>query len=500
MMGFEAKRKKFLFDPPLAIVEPEPEAKSEPKETTAKETETNPAFELELLPHNIGLYAKDVARRMNNAPLSFTATAALLVLSASIGRRVGVRPKRRDNWTVIPNLWGMLIAPPSIKKSPIFSEMIKPLQKLEIEANERYEEEMAAYRLERVTYDIEMKAYREKIKEGETPPPPQEPEEPKRKRYIINDTTVEKVAEIMIDNPDGLALFMDELAGWFNTLNKQGREGDRAFWLEAFNGNGSRSVDRISRGSFFVPHVCATIFGTIQPDALMGIVTKTTKQSSGGDGLLQRFQLMAYEDSPSFDFTDLPPDTFAKEAYEETVKTMVTADPLAYGAQKDPITEEVHYRFSEAAADVFKAFSIANNKEVARYTETNPAMAAHLGKFDGLFVSLALILFYADRVMNVTTANEIPETYARKAWRLCDYYKAHALKVYDMESIEERRREALEEKIREKVRELLGQGMQPTIREVTQRVRGAKTKDVREAIKGWAIVQDKKITRLVGMS
>ena len=470
----------------------------EREKADAKVTDASASFELELLPHNAGIYAKNVAHRMNNAPLSFTATAALLVLSSAIGRRVGIRPKRRDNWTVTPNLWGMLIAPPSIKKSPIFSEMIKPLQKLEMEAYERYEEEMAAYRLERVAYDIEMKEYKERIKEGESPTPPTEPKEPKPKRYIINDATVEKVAVIMKDNPDGLALFMDELAGWFKTMEKQGRETDKQFWLEVFNGNGSRSVDRIGRGSLYVPHVCATIFGTIQPDTLMGIVKKTTGQSSGGDGLLQRFQLVAYENTPSFDFIDEPPDTFAKEAYEETVKRMAEADPLEHGAKKDPVTDEIFYRFSEEAAAAFKEFSIANNKEVAKYAETNPAMAAHLGKFDGLFASLALILFYADRVMSVTTADEIPEAYARKAWRLCDYYKAHAMRVYDMESVEERRREALEEKIREKTLELLGEGKQPTFSEIVRRTWGAKTtKEVEAAIKGYFKTQRKKVIGVI---
>ncbi len=465
-------------------------AEDETKET---DNDTLPTFDLELLPHNVQGYAHDVARRMNNAPISFSATAALLVLSSSIGRRVGIRPKRRDSWTVIPNLWGMLIAPPSIKKSPIFTEMIKPLQKLEIEASERYNEEMAAFNLQKIAYDIEMKAYKEKLKEGEQPTPPEPIKEPTRTRYLINDATIEKVAEIMIHNPDGLTLFMDELAGWFQTLGKAGREGDRSFWLEAFNGNGSRSVDRIGRGSLFVPNVCTSIFGTIQPDALMGMVSRTTSQTSGGDGLLQRFQLIAFEENSPFEFIDEPPNTFAKEAYEATVAKMVTSNPVDYGAYKDSITEELYYRFNEEATRVYRQFSIANNKEVGRYAKTNPAMAAHLGKFDGFFASLALMLFYADRIVNVTTAKEIPKEYAVRAWKLCDFYKAHAMKVYNIERIKERKQEALEEKIIAKVKELLTHGKTPTFGQVAQRVWGASAKDVAGAVKGIFMVRGKKI-------
>ena len=177
---------------------------------------------------------------------------------------------------------------------------------------------------------------------------------------------------------------------------------------------------------------------------------------------------------------------------------MAEADPMDYGAQKDPNTEEVYFRFDEAAAKMFEKFSIALHKEIREHEETNPALAAHLGKFESLYASLALILFYAAKTMHRESGNEIPPIYTSKAQRLCDYYKAHALKVYDMESIEERRREALEEKIREKTRELLGEGKQPTFSEIVRRTWGAKTtKEVEAAIKGYFKVQGKKVIGVI---
>ncbi len=39
----------------------------------------------------------------------------------------------------------------------------------------------------------------------------EEPEEPKARRYVVNDTTYEALGEILEDNPNGVLAFRDEL-------------------------------------------------------------------------------------------------------------------------------------------------------------------------------------------------------------------------------------------------------------------------------------------------
>ena len=48
----------------------------------------------------------------------------------------------------------------------------------------------------------------------------------------LNDPTVEKLRELLKDNPRGLLLIRDELSGLLRSFDKQGREGDREFYLE----------------------------------------------------------------------------------------------------------------------------------------------------------------------------------------------------------------------------------------------------------------------------
>ena len=116
----------------------------------------------------------------------------------------------------------------------------------------------------------------------------------RERRYKTNDPTVEKLGELMKENPNGLLLIRDELSGWMRSLEKEGREGDREFYLESWNGTNSYSVDRIARGTIHIPALCLSVVGGIQPGKLQKYVAEALQGSWGDDGLLQRFQLIVY--------------------------------------------------------------------------------------------------------------------------------------------------------------------------------------------------------------
>ena len=59
----------------------------------------------------------DIAERMQ-CPPDFPAAAAVVALGSVIGRRCGIRPKRQDDWMVVPNLWGAVIGRPVTRGLP----------------------------------------------------------------------------------------------------------------------------------------------------------------------------------------------------------------------------------------------------------------------------------------------------------------------------------------------------------------------------------------------
>ena len=80
-------------------------------------------------------------------------------------------------------------------------------------AKARYEEELA-----------EHKAAKRKAKEEESDAG-DPPEQPILHRVVCSDTTIEKLAEILEDNPRGTLVARDELAGWHRSAATRGSKG-----------------------------------------------------------------------------------------------------------------------------------------------------------------------------------------------------------------------------------------------------------------------------------
>lgn len=89
-----------------------------------------------LLPESLRGWVKDAAGRMP-CPPDFIAAAAIVTLGSLIGARCAIKPKEKDDWLIVPNLWGGIVGSPSVKKSPAITEATKPLDRLVAIAIER---------------------------------------------------------------------------------------------------------------------------------------------------------------------------------------------------------------------------------------------------------------------------------------------------------------------------------------------------------------------------
>jgi hypothetical protein len=63
----------------------------------------------------------------------------------------------------------------------------------------------------------------------------------------------------MSENPAGILVIRDELTGWWSVLDRTGREGERAFCLQAWNGDTGHTIDRIGRGTIHVEACCMSM-------------------------------------------------------------------------------------------------------------------------------------------------------------------------------------------------------------------------------------------------
>ena len=78
-------------------------------------------FPPEILPDSLRPWIEDIAERLQ-CPPGFPAVGAMVSLAALVGRKVGIRPKRQDDWLVVPNLWGVIVGRPGVLKSPAQQE------------------------------------------------------------------------------------------------------------------------------------------------------------------------------------------------------------------------------------------------------------------------------------------------------------------------------------------------------------------------------------------
>ena len=279
----------------------------------------------EMIPEPIRPWLTDIAERMQ-IPLDFPTVAALVALCAVVGRKCAIFPKSRDDWKVIPNIWGVIIGRSAMMKSPAVTEAQKPLTRLEIEARKKYNAAMEAYALEKEIADMGIKALKQKLNEAIKQSDTSEielikqelaatrPVEPIRTRYQTQDGTVEKIGEILIENPKGLLINRDELTGCLRGLDKPGHDGDRSFFLESWNGDKGFTYDRIGRGTLDVEALCLSIFGCCTPGGIIDYIRSAAEGGRGDDGLIQRFQMMVWPDGQS-DWVNVDrwPDTAAKD-------------------------------------------------------------------------------------------------------------------------------------------------------------------------------------------
>lgn len=86
-----------------------------------------------LIPEPYQAWNEDVALRLQ-CPIEFVAASAIVMTAAVVGASCGIKPKRHDDWLVIPNLWGGIVGQPGMLKSPAIAEALRPLGRLEAEA------------------------------------------------------------------------------------------------------------------------------------------------------------------------------------------------------------------------------------------------------------------------------------------------------------------------------------------------------------------------------
>lgn len=389
-----------------------------------------PEFDSRLLPAAFVDYVDDAAWRMQVSQ-DYMAVTLMVSLSIVVGRKIAIHPKQLDSWLVVPNLWGCIVGRPSAKKSPSLGEAMQHLDKLEGDAKKQYEEALKKYKSVEELATMKAKQAREDAKKALAAGDESRalavltngaciPEQPIRQRYKTNSCTVEKLGELLADNPTGILVYRDELAGFLAELNKQGHESDRAFYLECWTGKGCFTYDRIGRGTIDIGSTCVSILGGIQPSKLKPFVEQAMKGGEGDDGFLQRFQLLVYPDKLKPVYVDEMP---SKQAEQRAFDVFARLAALQ-------VEEPIALRFSQEAQACFIEWFEELDAKISE-ADIHPAIESHLDKYRSLVPSLALLIHLADSPAS-GLFSPVSEVALLKALAWSEYLEGHMHRIYGL--------------------------------------------------------------------
>jgi hypothetical protein len=386
-------------------------------------------FMPQLLPEALQAYVLDVAERQQT-PADFVAVVAVCGLAAVLGNKVRIRPKQYDDWTVVANQWGAIIGRPAMMKTPALQSALGPLYWLLDDMREQWDKardeaildgfmaklktEIAHKVARKLTEKGENEAARKRLAEvngddeHETPAP----------RLVVNDATVEKLGELLNENPNGLLLVRDELAGFLARIESEEYQSDRAFYLEAYNGDGRFIYDRIGRGTIAIAKCTLSVVGGVQPSRLAPII-RGAVSGQNNDGLVQRLQLAVWpDDLGKWAWVDRLPNGVAREQYQQAFRDL-------HDLRLSPTCEDYAVlHFSPAAQALFQEWMTEVQVE-ARGGGFSSAMESHLLKMPKTIAGLALLFELVDGGREM-----VGELATRRALGWSDYLRSHANRVY----------------------------------------------------------------------
>lgn len=396
-------------------------------------------FDFALLPDTLRPWAADICDRVQCAP-DFVGATIMAGLGCAIGRKIGIRPQARTDWTVTPNQWALVVGRPGVLKSPAMEAALSPLKRLAAQAVESHTAEIAEHRRAIKLAKLKAEEGEKQARKALAKNPEadvsawlggEEPEAPTLKRFIANDTSAAALGELHRQNHNGLLVFRDEIVSLLKSLDREDNAEARGFYLTGWNGDSPYTFDRIGRGmNLHIPAVCLSMLGSTQPGRIAEYIRQAVHGGSGDDGLIQRFGLLVWPDQGGeWRDVDRWPDGEARRNANRIFEYLDRLDPAAMGAMQDKGHDGEpdglpYLRFDEAGLGLFLEWRTDLEARL-RGGDLHQAMESHLAKYRKLVPGLALILHLADGNSGPVTEKAVLQALA---WS--EYLESHARRAY----------------------------------------------------------------------
>jgi hypothetical protein len=375
-------------------------------------------FPVDALPEPIGRYVQAAAGSIG-CDSAFVGLPLLSALAAAVG--TSTRIELKPDWHEPAVLWTAIVGDSGTHKSPALKAAVGFMDRQDAHEVRAFHCDMGIYEAEQQRYEAELKAWHRKP----TGPPPEKPTALTCKRFLIADVTIEALADRLADNPRGVLIARDELAGWLDSFNqyKGGRGADTAAWLSIHNA-GSLRVDRRGgdRKTIYVPSAAASITGGIQPPVLARSLGACHFQ----DGLAARL-LVAMPPKQPRKWTER---RVANEVFDAVGRVFARLWTLEADIDGDGDLQPLDLSLTPEAQKTWIGFYDRHGAELSALTGD---LAAAWSKLEGYAARLALICHLTDwAAESSATPGPIDQVAVGSGIALVEWFKNETRRVYSV--------------------------------------------------------------------
>jgi DNA polymerase-1 len=383
-------------------------------------------FPTEAMPQPVREYVVQAAAALGCDP-AFVALPALAAAASAVGNSRVLRLKR--TWSEPCVVWSAIVADSGTLKSPAFAKAVGHLQRVQKRLLDSYREQFKAFRAEYAAWERARKDAA-RGKGGDLGDPPAEP---RLRRVVCGDTTIEKLALILEDSPRGTLAARDELSGWLGSFTRyKGRGGgtDLPNWLEMHRA-GTVMVDRKTgdRPTLFIPRAAVSVTGGIQPGVLARALTADVLDA----GLAARLLLAMPVKKPKR-WTEAEVTPGVQRDYESLLERLLELELAEFEGEAVPVA----LTLDPAAKELWVAFYDAWAQEQAA---AEGELAAAFSKLEAYAARLALLHHVVTHVgLGTDDRRPVGRASVEAGIALCRWFAGEARRIYGTvsESTEER--------------------------------------------------------------
>ena len=315
---------------------------ADPKDEGDANARELPRFPLEALPPTLSAFAAEIANSVQ-VPPELPGLGALAVCAAAVAGKC--RIQIGQSFTVPLNLYWVVAMEPGERKSPVFAMVTEPFAELERERLAKAAPEIAKAKQDAASQNERRQWLMRKLAQDLKPDARLQlegeldqlsrhlVEVPSEPCLITADCTPEKLAALMSDNDERMALF-DSEGGIFDTLTgrrySSNPNGNLDLLLKGHDGDrfvshrNNRPVIRLTRPLL-------TLFVTVQPEVLREL---GANKANRGRGLLGRFLFSIPRSLVGGRlYQNQALSLEAREAYSSCIRTLDEMEPPEGGAE-----------------------------------------------------------------------------------------------------------------------------------------------------------------------